>query len=61
MRVSYQGLLQDIGIKLTIGDLDKYQDICTDQVNNMPVFPKDGSILNMDEYVIIKISNTYSK
>lgn len=59
-RKAYDGLLRNIGVDLLIGP-DIVYDVYTvlDEIKNMPLYPSHGSILEIDDYVFIKISDTY--
>ena len=60
-RRSWDGLLCGYcGIQFTFCSDDDYTAvIATDTVKNMPCFPEDGSICEVDGIVVIKVSNTY--
>lgn len=60
VHMAYDGILHDMGIGMLIGD----DNVCRDYISNgimedMPVYPESGSIMDMGEYVLVKISNVY--
>ncbi len=60
IHLAYDGLLLDIGTKLPIGSDDIYQNyIQNGQIESMPVYPADGSVVEMGDYVVVKMSNVY--
>ena len=56
----YDGVLLDMGITLPIGPGDIYQEyINSGLIEDMPVYPADGSIINVGDHVVVKMSNVY--
>ena len=58
---SYDGLIDDMGINLKTVDIEEYENILKDEqtIQNMTVYPDDGSIIKKDNTIIIKVSDTY--
>ncbi len=57
---NYKGLLDHIGIKLSLANVETYQKyINSKQLKAMPSYPEKGSIVVNDNEVIIKISDYY--
>ena len=57
---SYRGLLEDMGLGLNLVELDEYEELLkNDYIEDMPVYPEKGSIINENDVVVIKISNEY--
>lgn len=59
---AYQAVINNngIGIKCDYSSNEKYNEIVKmDEFSLMPCYPNDGSIKIIDDYVIIKISNSY--
>ena len=51
-------MLRDIGINLTYAEDDVSAAMNgRDDVKNMPLFPAEGSIQEIDGYIVIKVSN----
>ena len=49
-----------MGITLPIGPGDIYQEyINSGLIEDMPVYPADGSIINVGDHVVVKMSNVY--
>ena len=60
MRNAYVGLLDDIGIKLRVADYPVCLQVYDSGIlDNMPAYPAEGSIVEQNGYVIIKISENY--
>ena len=60
IRTSYGSLLRNMGIKCDIGpDDDYYKIIYSEELNSMENFPSSNSVKNIDNYIIIKISDDY--
>jgi len=58
LRMAYNGVLRDIGINLTYAEDDVSAAMNgRDDVKNMPLFPAEGSIQEIDGYIVIKVSN----
>jgi len=58
--MSYRGLFREMGLHINIIPTDEYYNMLDlDAVRNMPVFPADESIQKINDYVVVKISNTY--
>ena len=57
---SYIGLLDDIGLDLEIVDNEKYLELYDSGIlDNMPAYPEEGSIIEKDGVVIVKVSDDY--
>ncbi|WP_081675832.1 glucosyltransferase domain-containing protein [Butyrivibrio sp. AC2005] len=57
---SYIGLLDDMGLNLNIVDIATYEEILRDDhFANMPVYPQNGSIIERNGVVVVKVSNNY--
>jgi hypothetical protein len=57
---SYIGLVDDIGVNLKIVDNDLYHTIYYSGVlEDMPAYPAEGSIIEMNGVVIVKVSEDY--
>ena len=57
---SYIGLLDDIGLDLEIVDNEKYLELYDSGIlDDMPAYPEEGSIIEKDGVVIVKVSDDY--
>lgn len=57
---SYIGLLDDIGLGIESVDNEKYLELFSSGIlDNMPAYPAEGSILEKDGIVIVKVSDDY--
>ena len=57
-RMSYNGVLRDIGVNLTYCVDDVYAKLCErEDVKNMQIFPAEGSIREIDGNIVIKIAD----
>lgn len=61
-RLAYNGIFRNIGVQLAMSpDSDTFCDRLLLQPNtlkNMPAYPKEGSIQNIDGYTVVKLSDT---
>jgi len=59
----YEGTFRELGlnIKMAPSDSEEYAKVIkSETVRNMPVYPAEQSIQKIDDYIVIKVSNTYS-
>ena len=57
MNMSYAGVLRDIGVNIplcTDAAYDVIQNL--EEVKNMPAFPAEGSISEVNEYIVVKVA-----
>lgn len=55
--LSYNAFLRDLGIKLELVDKNLFQELWNSPyVEEMSMFPSEGSIVDMGDYVIVKIA-----
>jgi hypothetical protein len=60
LRMTYNGVLRNLGVNLSYGSDDAYQRLVEmDEVKNMPIYPSPGYIREIDGHIVIKISDTY--
>jgi len=60
VRQSYGGVLRNIGINLTFAGDDVYDSLIQqEKVKNMPLFPAEGCIQEIDGDIVVKISELY--
>ncbi len=60
MKLSYNGLFEYEGTFIRFSDADKYDELVENGIaDSMPLFPDEGSIRQIDGYVVVKISNIY--
>lgn len=58
--MSYQGIFRELGVNIKIISTDEYYRMLNSNIiRNMPIFPAEQSIQKIDDYVVIKLSNTY--
>lgn len=58
MGKSYQGVFRDISVKIPLVSYDAYNTIRNlDEVKSMPEFPTEGSIKEIDGYVVVKVGD----
>ncbi len=56
--MAYSGILRNIGVNLAYVPDDASIALNNrEDVKNMPLFPAEGSIQEIDGYIVIKISN----
>ena len=57
MNMSYAGVLRDIGVNIPLCTDAAYDEIKNlDEVKNMPVFPTEGSIREVNGYIVAKVA-----
>jgi general stress protein CsbA len=60
VRMAYKGVLRNLGINLPYGTDESYRNLIeSEEIRNMPTYPNEGYIQEIDGCVVIKISNTY--
>ena len=60
VRNAYGGLFDDIGVNLTSVEYDTYEQILNSkQLDDMASYPAEGSIVEKDGIVIVKVSDDY--
>ena len=60
MQMAYNGLLRRGGVKLTLAEEDIYEYYMKlDQIKDMPGYPEDGSIQEIEGRIVVKISDVY--
>ncbi len=59
---SYNGVLMRLGMNLKMASTESYEEYMkSEEVEEMPCYPAEGSIVTRGEQVIVKISDEYEK
>lgn len=57
MNMSYAGVLRDVGVNISLCSDAVYDEIKNlDEVKNMPEFPAEGFVSEVDGYIVVKVA-----